>query len=283
MDEKERVELAVMEPIVVAARLVLLDALEALGPQRDALILVGAQAVYLQTGPSTLAVAEYTRDADLAIDTKRVSSEPNIEDAMCSAGFVRGDQPGTWVSTRRTSEDEPVPVDFLVAEAMSGRPGKRAAVVPGQPSNSARQVRGLEGALVDNDVARIRSLNDDPRSYELRVAGPAALIVAKVHKISERADTKRSRDKDALDVYRIMRAFEPRDLAARFDALRKEGVSAEPTAFALGEFTSLFGSTRAPGTEMVVRATSGLEPEDEVRRSSVAMASDLLSVVGRST
>ena len=201
-----------LDPIVIAARLVLLDALEAVGAQRGALILVGAQAVYLRTGPSTLAVAEYTRDADLAIDTERIASDPKLDEALGAAGFVKGDQPGTWTSTRRTSEEEPVSVDFLVAHAVSGRPGKRAANVPGQPENSARQVRGLEGALVDNDVTRIGALSDDSRSFDLRVAGPAALIVAKVHKIVERVDTRRSRDKDALDIYRLLRSFEPSEL-----------------------------------------------------------------------
>lgn len=176
-----------------------------------------------------------------------------------------------------------MPVDFLVAEAMAGRPGRRAAYVPGQPENSARQVRGLEGVLVDNDVIRIRALSDDPRSFELRVAGPAALIVAKIYKIAERVDTKRSRDKDALDIYRLLRAFEPRELAVRFARLRAAAVSTDPTDTAIAEFKSLFGSPRAAGTDMIVRATSGLEPEDEVRRSTAALAEDLSEIVGRST
>ena len=41
----------------VLARRVLLDALEALDDQRDAVILVGAQAIYLHTGDADLAVA----------------------------------------------------------------------------------------------------------------------------------------------------------------------------------------------------------------------------------
>lgn len=272
-----------LDPIVIAARLVLLDALEAVGSQRDALILVGAQAVYLHTGPSTLAVAEYTRDADLAIDTERIASEPKLDAVLDAAGFVRGDQPGTWTSTRRTSKQDPVPVDFLVAETVAGRPGRRSANVPGQPEHSARQVRGLEGALVDHDVVSLRALSDDPRSFDLRVAGPAALIMAKVHKISERADTRRVRDKDALDIYRLLRALEPHELGVRFARLRAAPVSAEPTERAVTEFRSLFGSSRAPGVDMIVSATSGLEPEDEVRRSAVALAEDLIAVIGRST
>lgn len=51
------------DPLYVLARRVLLDALEALGPQRHALTLAGAQAVYMHTGPGGLAVSEYTTEA----------------------------------------------------------------------------------------------------------------------------------------------------------------------------------------------------------------------------
>jgi hypothetical protein len=272
-----------LDPVVIAARLVLLDALEAVGTQRSALILVGAQAVYMRAGPGTLAIAEYTRDADLAIDTERIGSDPQLDEVLREAGFEKSDQPGTWTSSRHTSNESPVPVDFLVAEATAGRPGRRAAVVPGQPENSARQVRGLEGVLVDNDICIIGALSNDSRSFELRVAGPAALIVAKVHKISERLASRRSRDKDALDIYRLLRAFDPDELGTRFARLYAAAVSAEPTKVAVAEFKALFGSPRAAGTDMVVRATSGLEPEDEVRRSTSALAEDLMGVVGRST
>jgi hypothetical protein len=74
--------------------------------------------------------------------------------------------------------------------------------------------------------------------------------------IAERVGTKRSQDKDALDIYRFLRAFEPRDLAVRFARLRAAAVSTEPTDTAVAEFELLFGSPRAAG---IVRATSGLE------------------------
>ena len=51
----------VVEPIYVEARRVLLDALTALAPQGPAVIVAGAQAVYLRTGAADVAVAPYTR------------------------------------------------------------------------------------------------------------------------------------------------------------------------------------------------------------------------------
>ncbi|MDQ3317355.1 MAG: hypothetical protein M3522_08510 [Actinomycetota bacterium] len=56
------------DPLYALARGVLLDALEALNDQGDAVVLVGAQAVYLHTGAAELAVAESTTDSDLGID-----------------------------------------------------------------------------------------------------------------------------------------------------------------------------------------------------------------------
>ena len=46
-----------IEPLYVAARGVLLDALDALGEQREALILADAQSSQIQSGAADLAVA----------------------------------------------------------------------------------------------------------------------------------------------------------------------------------------------------------------------------------
>ena len=60
------------DPEYVRARRVLLDALESLAAHGNALVLVGAQAVYLRAGPGDLAVAPYTTDADLCIQPARL-------------------------------------------------------------------------------------------------------------------------------------------------------------------------------------------------------------------
>ena len=56
--------------LLIAARSALLDALEALIDQRDALVLIGAQAIYLHTGAAVVALAEATKDSDLAVDPR---------------------------------------------------------------------------------------------------------------------------------------------------------------------------------------------------------------------
>lgn len=87
--------------LLVAARSALLDALQALAAHRDALVLIGAQAIYLHTGAALVALAEATKDSDLAIDPRELDDDPLLDDAMTAAGFHRDliyPQPGAWLS-----------------------------------------------------------------------------------------------------------------------------------------------------------------------------------------
>lgn len=72
--------------LYVIARRVLLDALDALGAHRDAVVLVGAQAVYLRVGEADLAVAPFTTDGDLAIEPALLGDIPPLEKALMNAG-----------------------------------------------------------------------------------------------------------------------------------------------------------------------------------------------------
>jgi hypothetical protein len=128
----------------VVARSVLLDALAALGAQREAVILVGA--VYLHTGAIELAVAAFTTDADLTLDPALLQPAPEIESAMTAAGFHRGNRVGAWVVLRDVDGTATnVEVDLMVPEAVGGG-GSRAARLAGHAKNVARKARGLEAA-----------------------------------------------------------------------------------------------------------------------------------------
>jgi hypothetical protein len=63
--------------LMIAARAALLDALDALAGQREALVLIGAQAIYLHTGAADVALAEVTKDSDLAVDPEPSSTIPS--------------------------------------------------------------------------------------------------------------------------------------------------------------------------------------------------------------
>ena len=120
------------------------------------------------------------------------------------------EHPGSWLSPRGVS------IDLMVPEALAG-PGTRGARLGPHGKRAARRARGLKAALVDRDIRTIRSLEaTDPRTATIWVAGPAALLVAKIHKIAERVGVQdRVRDKDALDVLRLLRAVETQDLGPR--------------------------------------------------------------------
>src|SRR5436309_1075243 len=107
----------------VRARRVLLDALEALKEHRNAVILVGAQAIYLHVGEGDIAVAVYTTDGDVVIDPSVLVHDPKLDALMRSRGFVPDPDPshiGAWLGP------DGVPIDLMVPEAVAG-PGRRSA------------------------------------------------------------------------------------------------------------------------------------------------------------
>lgn len=260
------------DPLYDRAREVLLDALEALGPQRPSLVLVGAQAIYLHTGEANIAVAPFTIDADVVVDPAELLEQPHLGDALESSGFVAGDQPGQWLK-------DDVRVDLMVPDAIAGA-GRRGVRLGVHGNRAARRARGLEGALVDHDSREIASFHADGRRAEILVAGPAALLVSKLHKLSERIDdSDRLKDKDALDVLRLLRGTDPADLAAAVARLLADVRSETVTREAIQHLEHLFGQPTAIGSGLAARATEGLEPADTIRASCAALAQDLLSAI----
>lgn len=270
-------------PIYVAAREVLLDALDALGEQRSAVILAGAQAIYLHTGDANLAVAEYTTDGDLVVDPALLQDDPRLHAAMEAGGFRLDVQPGIWLSSRLIEGVlTDVPVDLLVPDAVAGA-GRRAARLGEHGDRSGRRVRGLEGALVDHSTFTIDAFDQsDQRRFEIRVAGPSALLVAKLHKLADRtAERPGSRldDKDALDVLRLLRAVPTATLTIGLHRLLSDAVAQEVAHEAVGHLAKLFGTATAPGTQMAVRATERLEDPAAIAGSCVALTAALLEEV----
>lgn len=138
-------------------------------------------------------------------------------------------------------------------------------------------MKGLEGALVDADVMRLAALDDaDSRAFDVRIAGPAALLVAKLYKISERLDTGRQSDKDALDVLRLLRGTETHDLAQRYEQLLSDPRSIGAATVGRGLLEAQFASRAGIGIEMAIRSAGVLANADEIAASCEALAGDLL-------
>jgi hypothetical protein len=293
-------------PEYVAARRVLLDALGALHDHLDNLILVGAQAVYLhtdaareqrlhagsaegkegvderseeRTGDGTLNVPPMTTDADLALNTARLAAAPEIAHSLISAGFSPSTNPGHWLGAMD------VAIDIMVVPYQAGTTSKtaRAARIPPHAKNVGRIAPGLEPALIDNTVHDIGALeDDDPRGFRLRVANPAALLIAKAVKIAEREDDarrqpERLKTKDALDLFRLLQTIDTDVLVAGLRSHQSEPeaarVSTQGIAFVAAE------GTRPNGLlpQLAAQAAFG---DPTIAPAFAALTNDLLNTLG---
>ena len=158
--------------ILVQARSALLDALDALEDHRDSVVVIGAQAIYLHTGSAQVALAEATKDSDLALDVRSLGDDPRIEVAMERANFRRNpesNQPGAWVSPTG------IPVDLMVPEALAGKGGRRGARIPPHASNARQAAWALRSRAGNPDLPgwtstklAVRPLNDPVSGERVR-------------------------------------------------------------------------------------------------------------------
>lgn len=264
--------------LFVRSRAALLDALEALEAHRDAVIVIGAQAIYLRVASPQVALAEATKDSDVMVDPRLLQDDPLIERAMGLAKFSPGQNPGEWIN------HDGIPVDLMVAESLAGPSSRsrRGARIPPHDRRAMRRASGLEAALVDYDLLEVSALDGDPRRYIVKVAGPAALLIAKAHKLGERAETpSRLKDKDAHDVYRILVGTETKDLAATFRRLREEPTSSASAKEAVEYLRALFaGGPESLGAMMAGRAEEGIGEPATVSLAAAILTSDLLALLG---
>lgn len=195
------------------SRRLLLTTILALGDHADAVTVVGAHAVHVWVqktwGPIDM---ESTRDGDLAINPVLIAEDPKIMELLADIGLepARPERPGIYglVNERGLSWEQRTTVDLLVPETYAGSKG-RSARIAGQQSATTRAY-GLELAIHDRTVTTITTVDGEPElSVDVHVAGPAALLIAKAHKVSERlADVDRRPDrlrpKDSGDIALLM-------------------------------------------------------------------------------
>jgi hypothetical protein len=273
----------------VQARRVLLDALEALGEQRSSVVIAGAQAIYLQAGPGSLPIADFTTDGDLALDPELLADDPTLTKLMEAGGFELkrfggAPEPGIWEAPATVNGAEVmIPVDLIVPEGAAPPGGTRGARLGPHGKRAARKAPGLEAVLIDNQVMVVEALDPgDERSLKVKVAGPASLLVAKTHKIRDRVASGREDrldDKDASDVVRLMQRCSPERVGPVLRGLLSHPIAAGPTAEALEAFAELFGTRNGVGIEMASRALRVAMPPERVRAICLAYDDALSSAI----
>jgi hypothetical protein len=275
------------EVITVVARRVLLDALEALQVHRDAITLVGAQAVHLRTAAGGPTTPSYTSDGDLGVDPEVLDDEPLLEQTMTAAGFTQGPNPGHWHRSEKIGDRvEQVVVDLMVAETFSGPGSRRSGVIPPHSRDATRRTAGLEPAAVDYDVMAVPSLEPerDGRVLDARVAGVAALLIAKCHKLGERVretSQRRVLAKDAGDVVRLMLATDAGPVRQRLQLLLADPRAEASTRQGLDYLAELFGAPRRQGVVMAIDALGVEVDADQVRALAPAYVVALLRATTR--
>ncbi len=254
----------------IEARRVLLNALDALRPHLDAVVLIGAQAVYLRTIGRLPTYQAFTTDADLVLDPSRLLAIPSLGKSMSDAGFTLTDEPGIWEARLHRvgfTDEVVVPVDLIVPGQVAATVGCRSARLPGDHGkNTARKCSGVEGVLVDCGPVEITSFElSDPRSIFVNVAGEAALFVAKLHKLGDRLDKpERLEAKDAGDIYRLFDAVDPDAMATKLRVLQNDDRLTSATKKAVVYADQLFATPNSAGVRLGIDALRAVAPASTV-------------------
>ena len=117
------------------------------------------------------------------------------------------------------------------------------------------------------------------RTFDIRVAGPAALLVAKLIKIGERLDQSQTRpdrlkEKDALDTFRILQAISTADLVAGLRT-HQDDANAQPVSATALTLLRLEGLSAAGALPRLASTASLGDPT--VAPSFVALAEQLIA------
>jgi hypothetical protein len=146
-------------------------------------------------------------------------------------------------------------------------------------------VLGLEAAAVSHRLMTIASLEPDvdPRRIDIQVATPAALVVAKTYKIGERSETGAHRllDKDAHDLYRLLRAGTLDDIRIGLETLLVDEVAGTVMSQALTWLADLSRDVDAVVPQMAGRAEEIVGDPEDVAQVTWGLVQDLLEPMGR--
>ena len=239
----------------------------------------------MRTGNIDLSVAPYTTDADLVITPRLVFDHPLIENLLFHAEFVQEENPGMWFKMIAIdNQNVRVELDIMVPSTLVASGGRRSARIPPHDKMVARKVTGLEGAVFDFDLMQIASFDSsDDRRFLVRVAGPAALLIAKTHKVRDRiveGNQGRIAEKDAADIFRLMIATPMPEILSRLEPLLSNETSAESCRDGLVALKGLFGARRAIGVVMASNSLRVGVPADRIADVCTSFVRELITHLG---
>ena len=131
--------------------------------------------------------------------------------------------------------------------------------------------------MVDNELHKIASFDDSDRRHHLiRVAGPAALLVAKVIKIGDRSELRRQ-PKDGLDVLRLLQSQDTIPLATRLAELANDPIAGDVTRTAMTWLALSGQGVDGPLADLTAQTVAGLTDPTTITGSLVALVEDLAS------
>ncbi|MDN4639427.1 hypothetical protein QCD70_04140 [Agreia sp. PsM10] len=274
-----------LTPELVSSRRVLVDVIERLEAQRDALVVLGAHAVWEVTKHDTdLPPMDPTHDADLGVIPQLLLHVPLLDQVMDAAGLEPADmsRPGVW--GLKTEQELPfrerLTIDLIAAASVAGgRLKGRSADVGSHGKRSVSKTQGTELSLVDKREMELESFEDSGQSVTAWVAGPAALLCAKAYKVIDRLDPKelernpaRYKPKDIADMYRLIVVSDGAEVRTIFE----EGIARSDIGDAVteGKRRLLELSRRLDGNFMAQEVAQqwGYDTDDQVEVASVIRA-----------
>jgi len=135
--------------------------------------------------------------------------------------------------------------------------------------------------MVDNDFREIAAFEAaDPRMVRLRVAGPAALLVAKVIKIEERRENpERHQPKDGLDLLRLLQATSTEAMAQRLVDLARDPLASGVTAAAMAALRRDGPDAAGLIASLAGAGVGNLADPDTIRGSVAILVEELLTAM----
>ena len=195
------------QPMIVAARQVLLELAHLLEEERDSLVFVGGTACALLF-PQDTDPHEGTIDIDVALDPVALAKygEDTLEERLLYGLYQQ--EPGKkyrWIrSLPFDGQYVDVKIDLLSGEYDDSQRHTEAREVQGL---FASVLRGLDLAFLDPRRVLLSGLLPDgrPCQTEIQVCSPASLLAMKGIAIRDRMQGK---DKDAYDIDYLLRRYE---------------------------------------------------------------------------